>query len=456
MQKFFLFLYLLSATLQLSADAQFNGTTGQLQTCVALYDQGQPQRDMLDRRIAYDVTLQLETDDLIFRLVRADERPDVELNQCRGRFESGVYEDRVVVREVSPQTDGDYFIRMDLLAEQPDRLQLREHELTMAVPAVRFQRAAAYSRLHGGDALLVARNGHLLFADYVSPFALGDAHLLASGTKSFSHTLFVLGAMDGLWSLDEPVYHTIIEWRGDARREAVTIRHLLTLSSGLVNAEDFNAAQVSQLDIYDLAVNHSPQLYDAGEVFHYGAVNFLVLAAMFERKTGLDPADYLYQRVLGPLGMTEAHLAMWMRDRHGKPQMAGGAYLDAQTWLNYGQLMLQRGQWRGRQLLTAPLLEQAWLADNPAYQGYGLTWWRNTAAGNSFDPGLDSVPTDGQPDGGRILPALPDDVFFAAGLGKQRLYIMPSQQLVVVRFGRTLGGLFDDQQLLLHVLAAFN
>jgi hypothetical protein len=42
----------------------------------------------------------------------------------------------VVVREVNPQTDGDYFIRMDLLAELPDRLRLREHELTAVLPAL--------------------------------------------------------------------------------------------------------------------------------------------------------------------------------------------------------------------------------------------------------------------------------------------------------------------------------
>jgi CubicO group peptidase (beta-lactamase class C family) len=297
----------------------------------------------------------------------------------------------------------------------------------------------------------------VVFADYNAPFASTDPHLLASGTKSFSFALFALGVMDGIWSLDEPVFETISEWAGDSRRQMITIRHLLTLSSGLKDAAEYNVAQVPSLDIYDLAINKSTQPYDVDTAFIYGAVNFFVLAAVFERKTGLDPVNYLYERLLSHLGMDAAHTLRWTRDIKGKPQMAGGAWLDARTWLNYGQLMLQNGDWLGQQLLDANLVGLSTSLDNPAYQGYGLTWWRNTPLDGSYNPSTDSVPADARPaNAGELIVAdLPADLYFAAGFGRQRLYIVPSQNLVIVRFGMTLSQNFSDNELLLRIMGAF-
>ena len=73
----------------------------------------------------------------------------------------------------------------------------------------------------------------------------------------------------------------------------------------------------------------------------------------------------------------------------------------------------------------------------------------------SFQPGIDIVPSDGRPDMQQILPQQREDVIFAAGLGRQRLYIVPSQNLVIVRFGMTLGDSFSDQALLSRIQDAF-
>jgi CubicO group peptidase (beta-lactamase class C family) len=192
-------------------------------------------------------------------------------------------------------------------------------------------------------------------------------------------------------------------------------------------------------------------VFPAGSGFIYGSVNFYVLAALFERKTGRDPVQYLYDNLLKTLGMPREHLDLWIRDSKGKPQLAGGAYLDARSWLNFGLMIASGGHWKGRQLLDPATLALVNGISNPAFEGYGVSWWRNNAINGSYQPATDVVPADARPESGRILPQQPVDVFFAAGLGRQRLYVVPSQNLVVVRFGMTLGDSFSDQELLRRI-----
>ncbi|MDO9476055.1 MAG: serine hydrolase [Pseudohongiella sp.] len=432
--------------------AAFDGRTGLLNSCVALFAGAPRERAVLESN--YDVTLQLLNDQLQFGLTAATVRPSTDTRHCSGHFEGDTYLDKIEVRQVDTQTDGRYFLQMQALPGEPMRLQLNSALLTREIPAERFASAALYSRFFNGDALLVAKNGHIVFEDYVAPFASGDPHLLASGTKSFSAALFALGVRDGIWTLDEPVHQTITEWQGDAGREAITIRHLLNLSSGLKDSDLYNVLRVPQLDIYDLAVNHSTQVFPAGSHVIYGSVNFYVLSALFERKTGKDPAQYLYDNVLRTLGMPEQHHNLWIRDIKGKPQLAGGAYLDARSWLNYGLMIADGGYWKGRQLLDPATLALITEIDNPAYQGYGVSWWRNNAMNGSYQAGVDSVPPDARPSGERILPNQGGDLYFAGGLGRQRLYIVPSENLVIVRFGMTLTDAFSDEELLRRVQEA--
>lgn len=429
--------------------AAFDGRTGLLNSCVALFAGAPRERAVLDSN--YDVTLQLLNDQLQFGLTAVTVRPSTDTRACSGHFEGDTYLDKVEVSQVDAQTNGRYFLQMKALPGDPMQLQLNTALLTREIPAERFASAALYSRVFNGDALVVAKNGHIVFEDYVAPFAAADPHLLASGTKSFSLALFALGVQEGIWTLDEQVSQTITEWRGNPGREAISIRHLLNLSSGLKDAESYNVFRVPQLDIYDLAINQSTQVFPAGNGFIYGSVNFYVLAALFERKTGRDPVQYLYDKLLKTLGMPQQHLALWIRDSKGKPQLAGGAYLDARSWLNFGMMIANGGQWKGRQLLEPATLALINGISNPAFEGYGVSWWRNNAMMGSYQPATDVVPADARPDAERILPQQPADVFFAAGLGRQRLYIVPSQNLVIVRFGMTLGDSFSDQELLSRI-----
>ena len=97
---------------------------------------------------------------------------------------------------------------------------------------------------------------------------------------------------------------------------------------------------------------------------------------------------------------------------------------------------LQRGTWQSSRLSPAATIDQCTGAyKNPAYFGYGISWWLNAHNNGTIDA-LDRVPSDGAPPDGadQFAPHAPVDTYMAAGTGKERLYVIPSLGPVVVRF----------------------
>ena len=84
--------------------------------------------------------------------------------------------------------------------------------------------AADYSKQHEGLAVVVYREGRLVFEEYVKGHRRDKAHHLYSGTKSFAPMIALVAQGEGLLDLDEPVARTITEWKGDERRGRITIR----------------------------------------------------------------------------------------------------------------------------------------------------------------------------------------------------------------------------------------
>ena len=335
--------------------------------------------------------------------------------------------------------DTDYQITVAAIDDQGE-LSAESPMVTVHVPRLanttqetsRFNSASTYSEAHNGEAVMVVRDGQIVFQRYANRFTRGSTHALASGTKSFSCALMLAAEQDKLLQRDQRVAEKLTEWQGDANKSRITVRDLLSLQSGLSTNPDYNPAQVSNLDTYALALN-DPANYAPGQAFIYDPLAFQAFALMFERSSNTtDPVAYLQDNVFKPIGLTGDS---WQRDAQNHPQMAGGATMSADAWARYGLLMLQNGTWGSSRVLPAAGVRDCLTYQNPAYLGYGITWWLNRPVGNTYDPNVDQIPVDGiAGDGGKIAPRAPDDVVMAAGVGHQRLYLLPTQRLVVVRF----------------------
>jgi CubicO group peptidase (beta-lactamase class C family) len=303
---------------------------------------------------------------------------------------------------------------------------------TMAQSTARLRAAARYSAEHEGDAVLVFRRDSLVFEQYQNGYDSQAPHPLASGTKTFSCVLAALGQADGLLQLDEPVARTVTGLGDDSLMRRVTIRQLLNLTSGLEPDTTGSA----------LAMVARP-----GQRFAYGGTSFAVFGAVMSRKLhGEDLVAYLTRRVFTPLGIDVGY---WERDGAGRPSLASGAALTARAWGRFGLLLIERGRWHDRQLVPRAALAECGRG-SAANPGYGLGVWLNTRAPTRPPPpGVERV---GPKDRLILAPDLPHDLWLAAGSGGQRLYILHSAGLVVVRFGHNRGPDYRDDEFLRTLL----
>jgi len=308
-------------------------------------------------------------------------------------------------------------------------------------PSDPLEMAASYSQEHAGDALLVWQNGRLVLERYQNGFEAGEVHVLASGTKTFSGAMALAAVEDGLFSLDDPVARYVPAWQGDPQKETITIRQLLHLTGGL-------DTDIGRAPTFEEALR-APIVHPPGDGFRYGPTAFQVFGALLRNVLdGEDPVAYLERRLLAPIG---AERGDWRYVDQRDPQLAGGARLTARDWLRFGRLLLNEGRWQGKDILDPELMSV--LTDpTAASPGYGLTVWLNAAVDTNH-AFFEHTPVSVQPDGseGMIYHDGPRDLYMAAGLFNQRLYVLPSREMVVVRFGRA-DAAWSDAEFLARLL----
>ena len=298
-----------------------------------------------------------------------------------------------------------------------------------------LQAAAAYSRNAGGTSFLAIHNGQTLLEQNAS-----EPHKIYSGTKAFWCLAALAAAEDGLLSLDENVANTIPAWRADPRKARITIRQLLDFSAGL---DPVNRLHNDNPGDRDAIAIRAPIVANPGSTFLYGPAALQVFHAVLKEKLrGESPTRYLERRVLRRMGLGSQR---YLKDSAGNPLLAAGWLLSARQWAKMGEVALSGGS----PVVSASSMAQCWRG-SPANRAFSLGWWnnRNAPGGREFDIEAMLVPKwHRQSWGGAVLCRnAPSDVVACIGSGYQRLYVIPSMNLVVVRHGN--GRRFSDAQFL--------
>ncbi|MFZ1221065.1 MAG: serine hydrolase domain-containing protein [Chthoniobacterales bacterium] len=298
-----------------------------------------------------------------------------------------------------------------------------------------IQAAAAYSRSVGGTSFLAIQNGQTVLDQNAN-----EPHKIYSGVKAFWCLAALVAAEDGLLSLDEEVSNTIDAWKNDPRKARITIRQLLDFSAGL---EPVNGLHNNDPGDRDAIAIRASIVASPGGRFIYGPAALQVFHAVLKQKlNGESPTRYLERRVLRRMGLGSQR---YLTDSAGNPLLAAGWLLSARQWAKMGELVL-RG---GAPVVSAGSLAECWRGSG-ANRAFSLGWWNNKAApgGREFDIEKMLVPPwHRQSWGGTVLcRAAPAEVVACIGSYYQRLYVIPSMGLVVVRNGS--GGRFSDSQFL--------
>src|SRR5205809_19063 len=294
-------------------------------------------------------------------------------------------------------------------------------------------RAAKYSESKRGVSMLVMQNGRTLFEHYANGGSASGRWPIFSGTKSFWGIAALAAVREGLFKLDDFVSDTITEWKSDPRKSRITIRQLLSQTDGIEGASRLHRASIRDRNAMAIRL---PIVAEPGSAFIYGPSHLQIFSELLRRKLrGRATTAYVEGRVLNRLGIGRLN---YKKDSHGNPLLATGFELTAREWARLGELVLGRGNYHGRRIVSADLLREAF-AGSTANPSYGLTFWLNQQASTGrevdMERMLDLPWQSAQWTDVCICKDAPADMVVALGSGYQRLFIIPSVDALIVRQG---------------------
>ncbi|MEZ5385340.1 MAG: serine hydrolase [Prosthecobacter sp.] len=294
-------------------------------------------------------------------------------------------------------------------------------------PAERIRALASYSSAHGGHALLVWQDGRILHESYTNGHSRREPHRIYSGTKAFWCLTAFAAEKDGLLDLDDRVSDTITEWRDDKRRSRITIRQLLDFSSGM---EPVFGLHENEYKDRTASALRASIVGTTGKSFIYGPAALQVYHELLARKLRAEkqtPVRYLERRVLGPLDLGPQR---YLPDRHGAPLLAAGFMQTARQWSELGNWMLKHDDMLSK------------IHSSSANRAYGFGFWNNHAAESKsarevdVEDMLDKKWHEQSWSNACLCRSAPADLMACIGSYGQRLYIVPSMKLVIVRLAK--------------------
>jgi len=297
-----------------------------------------------------------------------------------------------------------------------------------------FRTAADYSAQHNGLGVVVAINGEIVFKEYHNGNNANTCSYIHSGTKGFWGPVTALMIQEGLLQgYHQKVSDILPEWKNHPVKQHITIRQVMELSSGLANnVQQIEGHNPKAPDLYAYAANDAPFITKPGERFTYGPVNYYVMGAVMNRVLANansvyhNPLEYIEAKLFLPLGI---QYEKWIFDKAGNPHLPNGACLTPENWIKWGQFVLQKGEWKGKQLIRRDLVEALFIPSG-ANPGYGLFIWLNTKDGFGPDDRL-KAPA-GSVAGFMYNDNYPDMIGIL-GAGPNRMYLIPSLNMVIVR-----------------------
>lgn len=284
-------------------------------------------------------------------------------------------------------------------------------------------------------AVLVVYRGQIVAEAYAPGFDQQTRLLGWSMTKSIIHALCGILVGEGSLSLNEAV--ALSEWKGDERR-MITLDQLLHMSSGLSWNEGYgDLSDVTRMlylspNVSAYAIEQALE-FPPGTEWEYSSGTTNIISSIIRRTITDDPAYWSFarERLFNQIGMRSALIEP---DAAGNLVGSSYGWATARDWARFGLLYLNDGEWLGRRILPQGWVDYA-RQEAPASGGeYGAHFWLNRSG---------------------KLPDAPRDMFVCQGFQGQRIFILPTQELVVVRLGLADADVFDFNAFLGGVLGAF-
>lgn len=295
----------------------------------------------------------------------------------------------------------------------PEAVGLKRASLEALVRSVLTETGARDA--HQTESILVLRHGKLVLEEYFWGQTADNPHIISSATKSVTSIIAGIAYDRGQLALDKPVAEyfpdrTDTLWVKD--HYPITVRNIMAMSSGT----DFDKTPsgpnsfglLATHDVTSFALN-VPAAHPAGSVFNYDNGLPSLMGALLTKATSTPYAELADKGLFAPLGINDYR---WTDLQEGMPLSAGGLYLRSRDMAKLGQMMLDRGTWHGKRIVS-----EAWIAESirkqtaPGQYPYGFYWHLNNEEKRRV------ADWDG---------------YFAIGQGGQIIGIFPAEDIVIV------------------------
>lgn len=321
--------------------------------------------------------------------------------------------------------------------------------------------AFATDRRFVTDSLAIVHRGKLIFERYANGYTPEMRHLGWSATKSVAVALFGIAEGQGKISRHDPVKKWFPDTRMPSAWEDVTLAHLASMTNGVAWDESYEAGPlrsniVAELyhprymrDMGGYRLRQSKRVAPIGTRYNYSSGDTNLLMKALKKALGSQEAydAFPWTQLFDPIGAKSFTV---MQDNDGT--FVGSSYSMAtpRDYLRFGYLFLRNGKWAGKTVVPEEWVRLARTPvpafsdlrlDHRPMRAYGWGWWLNTP-----------VPTAQI---GKALANAPADAYWAQGHHGQFIFVVPSLDLVMVRFGVDKKGDLDENKLVGLILDAY-
>ncbi|MDL2143040.1 serine hydrolase [Flavobacterium tructae] len=285
---------------------------------------------------------------------------------------------------------------------------------TKSIADLKWNQAAVqplldYLELKHSKSFIILVNGRIVLENYFNGHTATTNWYWASAGKTLTSTVTGIAQQENLLNINNKVSQYLGEgWTSETlpKENLITCKHLLTMTSGLDDStDDVNPANL----VYKA---------DAGIRWAYHNV-YVKLQDVIAKASGQSWENYFNTKLRDKIGMN----GNWVQIG------ANSVYTStSRSMARFGLLMLNKGKWENNTILNEAYFTEATSTSQNINLGYGYLWWLNGKS--SYH-----LPQSQLTFQGSIIPSGPTDMFMALGKNDQKIYVIPSKKIVVIRMG---------------------
>lgn len=268
-----------------------------------------------------------------------------------------------------------------------------------------------YLELKHSKGFIILVDGRIVMENYFNGHSASTNWYWASAGKTLTSTMTGIAQQDGLLNINNKVSDYIgTGWTSETlvQENLITCKNLLNMTSGIEDISNGDAVDPASLEY----------VADAGTRWAYHNV-YVKLQDVVAQASGQNWNTYFNTKLRDKIGMNGTWLASGNNIVY---------WSTTRSMARFGLLMYNKGKWKNEQILNENYFTQATNTSQNINLGYGYLWWLNGKANYHLPQTQVTIP-------GSIIPNAPGDMFMALGKNDQKIYVIPSKKMVVIRMG---------------------